>query len=205
MSSKETHILWNLIPKEYNFIARDRDGYVYAYLTEPTMTAGVWSAKGDIADVSPSAYVGVEYCAVYSRPTDTYSPAGTYNLTTAFKEVIEAILEGIPVYYRGSWDSPWKRVEQGFMPVDLELEWLIGEEVKTPLDIPWDFIADCFKYAALDSDGSVCLFEAEPSYQEGFWIPHNTEGILVKKELNQRYFKLDKSYIDPRYSLTKRP
>ena len=67
------------------------------------------------------------------------------------------------------------------------------------LVIPWEHIKEEYKWAALNSYGSICLYSAMPTQTKDYFAPK--DGIIdVVKSLN-----IDTTGIDWRESLTARP
>lgn len=67
----------------------------------------------------------------------------------------------------------------------------------TPLDIPWEFVNERFKYAAMDGGGTIWFFKEEPNKYDKFWddgypavtagpLKINTDGIQWDKSLTKR-------------------
>lgn len=70
----------------------------------------------------------------------------------------------------------------------------------TPIDLPWEWIDDRYQWAAMDEDGYLWLYTAEPQISAKRWCfeyggYHYLNDIL----------KIDTTGIDWRTSLTKRP
>lgn len=86
---------------------------------------------------------------------------------------------------------------------DVRVEHIVGgaiyrvkRELATPLDIPWEHVKEDFKYAAMDENGVVWVYEGLPVRGSEHWFGNNcielkaidipTEGIDWKNSLTLR-------------------
>lgn len=70
------------------------------------------------------------------------------------------------------------------------------------LNVPWRVIDETWKYAAMDDDGELFLFEEKPTWKNNLWIDYLEDGECIQL---YNILKLDTTGIVAEHSLTQRP
>lgn len=70
------------------------------------------------------------------------------------------------------------------------------------LDIPWEVIDEKWKYAAMDVDGELYLFEKTPTWKTSLWLDYSEDRECIQLD---NILKLDTTDIVAEHSLTQRP
>lgn len=70
------------------------------------------------------------------------------------------------------------------------------------LDIPWQHINEKWKWAVMDSDGGIYLFEIKPRWNRTHWVEFSEDGGI---ECVEGILKLDTTGVIAEHSLTQRP
>lgn len=93
--------------------------------------------------------------------------------------------------------GPWKDMNNSF-PLYNRASYRIKPK---KLNIPWECIRPEFKWAAMDKDGAVCVYENKPSISDvGPWYPFDGKFVCLRFPL-----AIDTEGVDWRTSLTGRP
>lgn len=196
----ESYVDWSKIPSEYDWVATDASGEVYAYEARPFRLANQW--EGDV--VAPAlCYVLPDHVtkllppwhiSLIERPKAEsaepikadenkrhYNPAffDAYNETPfgswprpAQVALFEAWLDGARIEMRNSCLQNWSLTGG--------MRWLASSYYRlAPIPIPkakpsidWSQVASGFKYLARDQDGRVWLYAARPVRMEHKWLSY---------------------------------
>lgn len=70
------------------------------------------------------------------------------------------------------------------------------------LDIPWEVIDEKWKWAAMDEDRELFMFEEKPTWKNNLWIDYSEDGECIQL---YNILKLDTTDIIAEHSLTQRP
>lgn len=109
-------------------------------------------------------------------------------------EIIKGLENGILEVYNDCKEV-WNKKDHKALV--LNSIYRVRPEQDTPLDIPWQFIKSCYKWAAMDANNSIWLFPERPTRNNFSWsfggppsqttalnIP--TKGIVWDRSLTKR-------------------
>lgn len=120
-----------------------------------------------------------------------------YNALT--REEKHILLDAVIDEVAEVWQYDWEVFTPKTCPVfhDNKIYRTKPKEYKK-LDIPWQVIDEKWKYAAMDDDGEVYIYDALPNWRVSYWSDTSSNCIMS-------VFKLDTTGIVAEHSLTRRP
>lgn len=109
-------------------------------------------------------------------------------------EIVEALVSGLEVecFYFGKWEPAYSIIE-------LRYAYRVKQR---KLDIPWEIIKPEYKWAAMDGNGVVFVYEEVPVKASGWWNVRVNNGVAscISETLS-----IDTTGISWENSLTQRP